>query len=215
MDQNRCDAASVDSAMQILGETRRQKILDLIGQIQSKEKQLSDRDFKKSRRRRKTILLLSKKVKLLDEVGLQPRVESLGAMKIFAKQLKLIAPDAMAKPQLLKPDMTLAHQMKARPQGQVAVEREQDLGAEKPGDADLERESLKKTKGVIDLIGDSDDDNVFSVQINTTTQQKRNDVVAGRRISNATARELQHELRDLGVGDTGKALPPKRRVALL
>lgn len=215
-DQSESNVASVDPAMQNLGEMRRQKLLGLVAQIQGNERNLSHKDFKGNKRRRKSILLLRKKIhKLLDEAGLQARVESSGALKHFAEQLRLIAPDSIVEPRLLKPDMPEVHQTQTnRPQSQVAVEREQNLGAGHLGNADVQRVSLKKTKIVIDLTGDSDDDDVFSVQTNTATHEKRNCVAAGGRFSDATAREHQIELRELSVGDTGQALRPRRRAGM-
>jgi hypothetical protein len=215
-DQSESNVASVDPAMQNLGEMRRQRLLGLIARIHGNERKLSHKGSKRNKRRRKSILRLRKKMnKLLDEVGLQARVESSGAVKSFAEQLRLIAPDSIVEPRLLKPDMPEVHQTQTnRPQSQVAVEREQNLGAGHLGNADIQRVSLKKTKIVIDLTGDSDDDNVFSVQTNTATHEKRNCVAAGGRISDATAREHQIELRELGVGDTRQALRPRRRAVM-
>ncbi|ROW12482.1 hypothetical protein VMCG_00843 [Cytospora schulzeri] len=220
-DQSKNDAASVDLALQKLGEIRRRKILDSVAQVQGHERKLrtlSGRQFRRDKSRRNSILFLKKTVnKLLEEVGMQ-RVETSGAMDDLTKQLRLIAPDPTVEPQVPSPGTNSNHQVKtirASAHDQLAVEREG-----KSEDAEIQGEPPKKTRLFIDLTGDSDENDVASVQTSTATQQKhhkktvRGHMVSGRRISDATAREIQRELRELGVEDTGQVLPPKRRAAV-
>lgn len=220
--QSERDAAPADSAMQRLGEMRCKKILDLLANIQGIRRKLGNSDSKRNTKRRNLIMKHSKTVnKLLEEAGLQ-RVDTSGAREELAKQLRLIAPDPAGDPQVTTSGQNSTQQMKTRrssPWGKPAVKRQQEVELENTGNADDQREPLNKTKIVIDLTGDSDDD-LVSIHANMTTQKKRNreavrvHVVAGERDFDATARELQRELRELNVGGTGQALPRKRHAAV-
>lgn len=207
-----------------LDDTRRRKILNVITKIQGLERKIGNGKSERSIKRRNSVLKYSNIMnKLLEEVGLQ-RVETSGARGNLAKQLRLTALDPTDKAQITTRETTSTHQMKTRrssSQGTtLAVGREREFDLENAGNFHTQRAPLNKTKVVIDLTGESDDDNVASAHINSASQHNRNREalrvrgVAWRRGSDATAREVQRELRELGaVGGTGEVLPRKIHAA--
>lgn len=222
IDQNKRDA-TVNSAAQKLGETRCRGIGSVIAHIRGLGQKLRSKKPKRDAIRTYLILKHFNTVnKLLEEVGLQ-RVENPEAMENLAKQLGLNSQDPTVEPQLTTPEITSTHQMETRhpsPRGKSATEQEeQEISLANTGSADVQREAPYKTKVVIDLTGDSEDE-VVSIYENTKTPPKRNKEasrvpgVTRRRDSDATARELRRELRELGIGDTGQALPRKRQAAV-
>ncbi|KUI63259.1 hypothetical protein VP1G_10404 [Cytospora mali] len=179
-----------------------------------------NKDARKSNTKRLRIFQNLRKILngLLEEAELQ-RVETSRAMEILAKQLRNIAPKPIAGLQAPTSDRTSTHQMETRrasTKGQVLIEPEQEMDSGKPGNGGIQRGPQKgKTKIVIDLTGDIDD-NVLSVQAKIATPQRCNKETV--RVPSwqegchpdATARELRCKLQELDVGNAGQVFPPRR-----
>ncbi|ROW17638.1 hypothetical protein VPNG_00999 [Cytospora leucostoma] len=233
------DTTTVDSAMLELGETRRRKILNLDAQIHghARKERMSGRPIpgnsaqthnsnahiRITRRRERSLMADKRLAGPPEEVRLQP-VETSEAMGNMAEQLRSATQEPAADLQALTPQKTLTHHMRTghtSEQSRSANWQNRGAGSCNPENADVQGEPQNKsTRVIIDLIGDSDDDDIASAGTRTAIRQKRNKttsrarVVGGRHSSDAAARELGRELQGLGVGRTVQTRPLKRHASV-
>lgn len=237
IDRSPSETANVDSAILELGETRRRNLFKLDAQIHSHARKMSGRPIPDSSaqtrnrnahirvtRRRENFLMANKRLnKPLEDTSSQ-RVETSEATGHMAEQLRSITQEPATDLQVLTPEKTQTQHMRtghSSEQSRVTIGQNRGAGPYIPEDADVQGEPQKDlTRVVIDLTGDSDDDDVDSARTRTAIRQKRNKTTSrariktGARISNTASKELRRELQELGMGHIVQTLPLKRRAAV-